>query len=134
MPTNKRKREDLRRSANAVGQTKLSFKKQKSSVSGTEEVNFIIFFISNLKQFPLAKLLHFFWWYCFIILPSLKHVFLQRSFYITDSLRWERKFFLCDHTSFEVFLIFRVMQIKMKGTNSRWEKRQQSQWKMKKKK
>ena len=60
MPTNKRKREDLRRSANAVGQTKLSFKKQKSSVSGTEEVNFIIFFISNLKQFPLAKLLHFF--------------------------------------------------------------------------
>ena len=38
MPTNKRKRKDLRRSANAVGQTKLSFKKQKSSVSETQEV------------------------------------------------------------------------------------------------
>ena len=38
MPTNKRKPKDLRRSANAVGQTKLSFKKQKSSVSETQEV------------------------------------------------------------------------------------------------
>ena len=49
MPTNKRKREDLRRSASAVGQTKLSFKKRKLSVSETEEVNFIKLFISKLK-------------------------------------------------------------------------------------
>ena len=70
IPTNKRDREDLQRSADAVGQTKLSFKKQKSSVSETEEVSFIKLFISKLKQFPLAKLLHIFPWICFIILPS----------------------------------------------------------------
>ena len=57
MPTNQRKREDLRRSANAVGQTKLSFKKQKSSVLETEEVSFIKLFISELKQYPPEKLL-----------------------------------------------------------------------------
>ena len=70
MPTNKRKREDLRRSANAVGQTKLSFKKQKPSVSETEEVSFIKLSNSKLKQFPLAKLLHIFRCVCFITLPS----------------------------------------------------------------
>ena len=70
IPTNKRDREDLQRSADAVGQTKLSFKKQKSSVSETEEVSFIKLFISKLKQFPLAKLLHIFRWICFIILAS----------------------------------------------------------------
>ena len=35
MPTNKRKRKDLLWSAHAVNQTKLSFKKQKSSASET---------------------------------------------------------------------------------------------------
>ena len=62
MPTNKRKREDLRWSAHAVNQTKLSFKKQKSSDSETKEVSFIKLFISKLKQFSLAKLLHIFRW------------------------------------------------------------------------
>ena len=50
MPTNKRKREGLRRSANVVGQTKLSFKKQKSSVLETKKVSVIRVFISELKQ------------------------------------------------------------------------------------
>ena len=61
------------------------------------------------------------------------HTFLKtclfniEAYIFKDSLRWK----FCDHTSFEVFLIFRVMQIKMKGTYSRAEKRQQNQWKMK---
>ena len=53
MPINKRKREDLRRSSNAAHQAKLSFKKQKSSVSETEEVTFHF-------KILLAKLLHIF--------------------------------------------------------------------------
>ena len=55
MPTNKRKREGLRRSANVVGQTKLSFKKQNSSVLETKKVSVIRVFISELKQQPPAK-------------------------------------------------------------------------------
>ena len=59
MPTNKRKRENLQTSANAVGQTNLSVKKQKSSLSEMADISFKLF-ISKLKQFSLANLLHIF--------------------------------------------------------------------------
>ena len=74
MPANERKLEDLQRLANAVGQTKPSFKKQKSSVLEIEEVSFKLFVLRS-QQFSLGKILHIFRWICFIILPSSKMLF-----------------------------------------------------------
>ena len=65
--------------------------------------------------------------------------FLENSF-LTKELIYLKIYILCDYTSFEyhtsleVFLIFRVMQIKMKVTYSLADKRQKNHWKMEKKK
>ena len=77
MPTNKRKREDLRRSSNAAHQAKLSFKKQKSSVSEMEEVSFKLSFQNltcKIIAYILMDLFHY--------LIFLKNFFYQRNFYI----------------------------------------------------
>ena len=92
MPTNKRKREDLRRSANAVGQTKLSFKKQKSSVSGTEEVSLIDFFILNLSNFHSQNYCTFFDGFVSSSYLLKNMSFNREAFIFEDSLRWEHKF------------------------------------------
>ena len=66
----------------------------------------------------------------------LKGAFLTEKLIYLTIVYVENRSLLCDHTSFEyhtslkVFLIFRVMQIKMKATYSREEKRQQNHWKM----
>ena len=87
MPTNKRKREDLRRSANAVGQTKLSFKKQKSSVSGAEEVSLIDFFILNLSNFHLQNYCTFFDGFVSSSYLPKNMSFNREAFIFKDSLR-----------------------------------------------
>ena len=66
----------------------------------------------------------------FHYLTFLKNAFLTEKLLYLKVVYVEGRSFLCDHTSFQyhasfdAFLIFRVMQIKMKGTYNPAEKRQ----------
>ena len=93
MPTNKRKREDLRRSSNAAHQAKLSFKKQKSSVSETEEVSFKLFISKSYLQN-----------YCIYFDGFISLSYLPQKFLLSEKLLYlkiiyaENRSFLCDDT------------------------------------
>ena len=77
MSTNKRKRQDLRGSANAVGQTKLSFFR-KYQVFETEEVTFI----SKLKHVPTCNIIAHFSMDLIHYLTFLKACLFNRETYI----------------------------------------------------
>ena len=93
MPTKKRKREDLRRSSNAARQAKLSFKKQKSSVSEMEEVSFKLLISKSYLQN-----------YCMYFDGFVSLSYFPQKFLLSEKplylkiLYAENRSFLCDHT------------------------------------
>ena len=88
MPTNKIKCEDLQRSSNAARQAKLSFKKQKSSVSETEEVRFKLFISKSYLQN-----------YCIYFDGFVSLSYLPQKFLLSEKLLY-LKIIYTEHRSF----------------------------------